>query len=483
MLVAGLWSLAIAVGAVALVAWRLRVAHPAPLYPDGYQYLAMARGIAEGGRPLLQLGVGGELLAPNADAAVKPVFPALIALLHTVGVPLGDAAAWIAALASAAVGPLAGLVALRLTGGSLPAALATAAVVVASPTVGFWHGFAGPDGLAIALALASALTALSRRPVLCGTLAALACATRPELALVAGAALCAGLLIERGRGAALRAASAGVLTLGAMLVALRPALPSVSISPVAAGLAATILAGVLAAVALRSRRPATQALALVVPLVLVAVSTVRAGGSEGWVTLLAREWPLLLCAALGSVVALTRQERRLAVVLGGSVAAWLALAYLLKNPGSERYSALVVPILALGVGLGVAMGSRRVQAALAAAVLVVAGVTAATRGAPAVGSDMFPEVAVALERLPAGLIVTAAPDAYGVLAPGRPMRQMRLGERGLIVVDATARAYEPHLRARGRLVATIPTAIGFLRPDGLLDRDPVRVIEGEVVTR
>ena len=65
--------------------------------------------------------------------------------------------------------------------------------------------------------------------------------------------------------------------------------------------------------------------------------------------------------------------------------------------------------------------------------------------------------------------MTAAPDAYGVLLPERAVRVMRPGARGFVLVDGPARAYEPHLRVVGRLVARIPAGPGFLRPDGMID--------------
>ena len=61
--------------AALLVALRLRAMHPGLLYPDGYQYLVMARGIGEHLRPVATLGPGGDVLAPSADAAAKPLVP------------------------------------------------------------------------------------------------------------------------------------------------------------------------------------------------------------------------------------------------------------------------------------------------------------------------------------------------------------------------------------------------------------------------
>src|SRR5947208_762134 len=80
---------------------RLRALHPGLLYPDGYQYLLMARGIGEHLQPVATLGHGGDTLAPSADAAAKPLFPALVALIETLGLSPIDAARVVAALAGA----------------------------------------------------------------------------------------------------------------------------------------------------------------------------------------------------------------------------------------------------------------------------------------------------------------------------------------------------------------------------------------------
>ena len=71
---AGLFGIGIAV--------RIAQQHRGLLYPDGYQYLLMARGIGEHLRPTTVLGPGGELFVPSADAAAKPLYPALVACVH-----------------------------------------------------------------------------------------------------------------------------------------------------------------------------------------------------------------------------------------------------------------------------------------------------------------------------------------------------------------------------------------------------------------
>ena len=61
------WWLAALVPAA--VATRALQARGALLYPDGYQYLLMAKGIAAHGRPIVTLGDGGDTWLPSADAS------------------------------------------------------------------------------------------------------------------------------------------------------------------------------------------------------------------------------------------------------------------------------------------------------------------------------------------------------------------------------------------------------------------------------
>jgi hypothetical protein len=159
----------------------------------------------------------------------------------------------------------------------------------------------------------------------------------------------------------------------------------------------------------------------------------------------------------------------------------LAVAYWIKNPGLVRYVAQLVPELALLAALGMGTLRRaRLPVAVAAVVLIAASTFAVS--APPLGPDAFQELAPALERAPAGPLVTAAPDAYGVLIDDRPVRVMRPGAQGLILLDGAARAYEPGLRAEGTVVARIPVTTGFLRPDGAVDRAPALLYRGRVVS-
>ena len=123
---------------------RLEQHHSALLYPDGYQYLLMARGISEHFQPTTVLGHGGELFVPNADAAIKPVFPLAVAAVHAVGMSWLDAATLATVVAGAwAVTAVALLV--RGLSGSTAAGRAAGALVIASPSVASWTGFSGPD--------------------------------------------------------------------------------------------------------------------------------------------------------------------------------------------------------------------------------------------------------------------------------------------------------------------------------------------------
>ena len=106
---------AVALFALAL-AVRLHQQHDALLYPDGYQYLLMARGIGEHLQPTTVLGPGGDLFAPSPDAAAKPLFPLVVAAVYALGVSLLDAARLITAVAGACVVTAVALLVSRLSG-------------------------------------------------------------------------------------------------------------------------------------------------------------------------------------------------------------------------------------------------------------------------------------------------------------------------------------------------------------------------------
>ncbi len=111
------WRAALGIAAfAAAVALRAAQTHSALVYPDGYQYLLMARGIAAAGHAYLQLGPHGDVLLPNADAAIKPLQPLLVAGLHLLGVSWMTASRGVSAVSGACAVGLSGLVAVRLTG-------------------------------------------------------------------------------------------------------------------------------------------------------------------------------------------------------------------------------------------------------------------------------------------------------------------------------------------------------------------------------
>jgi hypothetical protein len=99
---------------------------------------------------------------------------------------------------------------------------------------------------------------------------------------------------------------------------------------------------------------------------------------------------------------------------------------------------------------------------------------------PPLAPDTFATLAPQLAKAPAGALISAAPDAYGFLLPGRPQRSLRPGARGLILLDGAQRAYAPGLDARGALIAKLTAPQGFQRPDGTIDTAPALLIRGVV---
>lgn len=511
--------LAGAIGAAALFALALAVRHaarqPGLLYPDGYQYLLMARGIGEHLRPVTRLGPGGELFVPSVDAAAKPLFPALVALVSAFGLHLRSAAALVTLAASAATPVVTAALALRLTRSWLGAAAAGAAVL-ASPALARWSGFSGPDALGATLALAAALALAERRAATGGVLAALAIACRPELLVLAGGAALAAALAPTGpvrrdarsepgrarsgakpgpavalwrpaggaddgaagpapalRPLAGRAAFAGAMTIAFLLGVLRPPLGL----PAGAALlpAGIVAAAVLLAAAWRVG-PRPRAATAAAAAVIAAVAAAAALRVPALRELASGEWALLAGAALGLVAATATGHGRPALLIAAA-AAVLGAAYAAKNPHSVRYLSLLVPLAALLLAHGLAPARTPVAVRLAALALAAAALVHAPPQPAAV--DAFARTAA---RIPAGRtpLVSAAPDAYGLLLPDRPQRLMRPGARGLILLDAAQRAYLPGLRARGRVVARIPAAAPFERPDGRADARGAVLVRGRV---
>jgi hypothetical protein len=470
-------------GLAPLFALRLHQLQPGLLYPDGYQYLLMAKGIAAHGRPLLTLGAGGDTLLPNVDAAAKPLFPALVALLHWLGFGWLAAARTVTALAGAGVVVLAGHLARRLTGSWAAAAVAATGCIVSRDLV-FWGGFPGPDALGQALGLASALALLARRPRLGGVLAALAVLARPELLLLVLAGATVGLARVQLRQPTFRALASFTAALAVVLASVRPPLGHVPVGAVVLAVVAAVAAGTVFLIA--TRHDGGVGVPLVTGVVVGATLLLALTGlAPGMRQLAANDWPLLLAGVGGCVFAATTKRLRTAGCAMLLAAALLALAYVLKNPAAERYLSLLLPLVAVAASFPAAAAQRAQRRFTLVAVGGLTGATLALGGLPARAPDGFPTIARQLQafsgkQLP---IVTAAPDAYGVLLHERSVRVARPGLKGLIIVDGAMRAYEPDLRLSARPVTTLDPGPGFLGIDGVLDRRPVRVEVGTVVGR
>jgi hypothetical protein len=457
------------------LAVRLAQHHASLLYPDGYQYLLMARGIGEHLQPTTVLGPGGDAFVPNADAAVKPLFPLAVAAVHALGVSWLDAATLVTVVAGAWVVTVVALLVRALTGSTV-AGLAAGTLVLASPSIAFWTGFSGPDPLAVALILSAALAFTHRRARLGGVLTGLAVAARPEMVLLALAAGLLALRDERGRAEVRRAAPAALVTGSLVFALLR--------TPVAVTdwkLASLLPIGLIALALVMRAPPQVLRYGAVASLGVVAVVVLERPGPS---TLWQEDRPLLILAAVALVVLLHDRERSPAalVVLGGVLL--LGAVYLVKNPALGRYFALLLPAAALLAGLAVAALPGRFRAAGIAAVAVVAALGLLH---PVPGSrdyDMFPVVAGGLEsRLETGHepLVTAAPDAYGFWLPEHGVKRMRPGVRGAVLLDAAQRLYEPQLTADGTVVARVHGALAFARPDLEIDAEPAILVAGRVV--
>jgi hypothetical protein len=459
---------------VIALAVRLGQHHAALLYPDGYQYLLMARGIAEHLQPTTILGPGGDEFVPSPDAAVKPLFPLLVAIVHAFGTSWLLAAQLVTAVAAAWAVTATTLLVTRL-GGSRIAGLGAAALLLASPSIGFWSGFSGPDPLALALVLSAALAFADRRSTLGGLLTGLAITARPEVAVLALAGAVVSLRSERGRSDLRRAVPPAVLSVVLLYALLRIPIQFSNWSllwllPPLLGVAG------LVAVVPRKWLPSLSLAGLCV----AALAVVDRPGPEAvWHD----DWPLLVLGAAGTLVLVRGREATAAPALTGAVLL-LGSVYLVKNPTLERYFALLLPAAAIVAGLALAELPARGRTVAAATVAVAVGLAVLH---PVPGSrdyDMFPTVA---KRIAARVdstpqpLVTAAPDAYGFWLPQRTVRGMRAGARGEILLDATQRLFAPGLGARGRVVARVSDGIAFAGPNLEIDAAPAVLVAGQVI--
>jgi hypothetical protein len=472
------------VAAIAIV-FRARGLQRGLIYPDGYQYLLMARGIAGHLSPTVQLGHGGLLFVPTGDSALKPLFPALTALLSPVSGIRGGAGA-VTVVAGAAAVVLAGMVAQRITG-SLLAGTVAAGAALASHTLADWSGFAGPDPLAEALALATVLAVLYRRPVAAGVLGGLCTCARPEWGLVLLALAAAGLARRGTRTLAGTALLSGAFTVAIVIGVLRPPLAVPKGGPML--LAAALAAAVVLQLATGPLSARTGRASCATAIGLLIFAAAAAGGRVAALApLLRHEWPLLALAVVGVLRASRTGYARPALMLIASVAT-LGAAYVYRNAGYERYLAELLPLGAVAAGfaaapLAASERRRRMPAAFApgaAAVALLALGAELIAPMPRLAPDLFAQLAPQLAHQSAGTLVSAAPDAYGFLLPGRPQQQLRPGERGLILLDGAQRAYDRELTAQGVVLARLSAPNGFARADGTLDTQPVELVRGVVV--
>jgi hypothetical protein len=160
----------------------------------------------------------------------------------------------------------------------------------------------------------------------------------------------------------------------------------------------------------------------------------------------------------------------------------LGAVYVLKNPTLARYFSLVLPAAAVLAGAAVASLPRATRPAALGAMAVGATLCFLHPVAGSRDYDMFPVVAQQVAgHLDRTALVTAAPDAYGFWLPTHPVRAMRAGARGAVLLDATQRLYAPGLTATGSVVARIADELAFARPDLEIDAEPAVLVVGEVV--
>jgi hypothetical protein len=324
------------------------------------------------------------------------------------------------------------------------------------------------------LFLASALAFAYRRPRAGGLLAGLAVASRPELLFVAIAAVLISLRHEESRHAVRRAAPvAGAVVMLIFAVTRTPI-------AVADGRLIWLLPVFLAVAGLVALAPAAvlryATIAALAGTVLVLFSA--SGPHEVW----HEDWPTILFGAAGVVLLVGNSRRSAVATFAVGLTVLLGGIYLLKNPSVARYFSLLIPLAAIAAGFAVASVPRHVRpVALGAVTLTVLfGFLHPVPGNR--DYDMFRMVAGQVgPRLEARSLVTAAPDAYGFWLPGHPVRAMRKGARGAVLLDASQREYEPGLTAHGKVVARIGGDFALSRPNGDIDAAPVLLVAGRVI--
>ena len=394
--------------------------------------------------------------------SLKPLFPGLIALVHLFGAGWTGAARVVSIVAGAAVVCLSGVLSATLSR-SRVVGFAAALLVLLDPMSRYWAAFSSPDQLGQALAFGSALAVLSRRPRPAGVLAGLALFARPELGVLLLAGGAVSIVRVKTRGDATAFLSSALFTSAVVLVLLRPPITLRPVELFTVGLV-TLGAAALALLA----RPVAGVVAGLAGLAVVAVHSPALGN------LAVRDAAVAGLCVAGLVLA--RRTRPAAVI--AVAAATLAAVYDAKNATNTRYMAQLVPLGVLGAaaGIGTLGAPRRRTVAVAAAAAAVA-VTAVASVPALPGADMFGSTAASLPvtRAP---IATAASDAYGFLLYPRPVVSLTSSSRGLLLIDATARAYSPEISARGRVIVRLSAHDGFLRPDGRIDLKPTLLVEG-----
>jgi hypothetical protein len=452
---------------------RLGQHHDALLYPDGYQYLLMARGVSEHLQLTTALGPHGDTFVPNADAAVKPLFPIVVSTIHAVGVSWLDAARLATAAASATAVVALSLLVSKL-GGSRLAGIAAGFLLLASPSVAFWSGFSGPDPMAVAFTLTAALAFVHRRSRLGGILTGLAIATRPEVIVIAAAAAVIGIRRPETRGDVRHAAPAAILTTALVFALVRAPIPIHDWRLVRLFLVLLGAAVVAAIVPLGAHRYVAIAALGGVGFVLLT----RSGPHELW----SSDWPLVLSGVAGAIVLLREWRGATVVAVALSAVVLLGSVYLVKNPSLARYFTLLLPAAAVLAGVGLASLPRHLRAAGLAALVVVIGAGFDHQVPGSRNYDVFEAVARSVApKLRGEPLVTAAPDAYGFWLPMNSVLQLRTGARGAVLLDASQRMYDPTLTAHGRVIDRVSDGIAFARANGQIDAGPAVLIAGRVV--